>query len=295
MKRRQFSQAALAALALSPLGSVFAQTGLKSATGFPDKPIKLIVPYPAGGVVDVVMRLVTDPLSNQLAERIVVENKTGADGRIGLDFVAKAPADGYTLLAATPLVSVGEHLMADMKGRVNDFVGICAFAAPPSVYVVSSSVSATTMKELVALAKAKPGELNVANPGAGSSIHLAQELFFEKAGINLTNVNYKGQPPSLLDLAEGRVQFGIISQNLALPMIKTGKIKPIAVNASARTRSLPNVPTVSEAGFPDILVRSWYGVAAPAATPKPVIQFLNDQFQRTMADPSVRAKLEGLG
>ena len=136
--------------------------------------------------------------------------------------------------------------------------------------------------------------LNVANPGSGSSIHLAQELFFEKAGINLTNVNYKGQPPSFIDLAEGRVQFGLISQNLALPMIKTGKIKPIAVNASARTRSLPNVPTVSEAGFPDILVRSWYGVAAPAATPKPVVQFLNDQFQRTMADPAVRAKLEGL-
>ena len=141
MKRRQFTQSAIAALASAPLGQVFAQTGLKSATGFPDKPIKLIVPYPAGGVVDVVMRLVTDPLSNQLAERIVVENKTGADGRIGLDFVAKAPADGYTLLAATPLVSVGEHLMADMKGRVNDFVGICAFAAPPSVYVVSSSVA----------------------------------------------------------------------------------------------------------------------------------------------------------
>ena len=131
MKRRQFTQSAIAALAYAPLGQVFAQTGLKSATGFPDKPIKLIVPYPAGGVVDVVMRLVTDPLSNQLAERIVVENKTGADGRIGLDFVAKAPADGYTLIAATPLLSVGEHLMADMKGRVNDFVRYLRLCGTP--------------------------------------------------------------------------------------------------------------------------------------------------------------------
>ncbi len=294
MDRRQFTQSLLGTFAISNSTKLMAQSGIKSASGYPDKPIKLVVPYPAGGVVDVVVRAVTDSLSNELAQRIVVENRTGADGRIGLDFVAKSPADGYTLLAATPLLAVGEHLMPEMKGRVNDFVGLCAFAAAPSVFVVHADVPATSMKEFVALAQSKPGVFNAANPGTGSSIHLAQELFFEQTGIKLINVNYKGQPPSLLDLGQGSVHFGLVSQNLALPLIQTGRVRPLAVNAGARTRALPNVPTVTEIGLADILVRSWYGTAAHIATPKPIIQFLSDQFSNVMTSPNVKAKLESM-
>jgi tripartite-type tricarboxylate transporter receptor subunit TctC len=297
MQRRQFNShafgAALAAALPWGAGNAFAAAPMGPG-GYPDKPIRIVVPYPAGGVVDAVIRAVADPLSAEMPQRVVTENRPGADGRIGMDAVAKAQADGYLLLAASPLLAVGEHLMPDMKGRSKDFAGVCAIAAAPTVYIVPNSLPVKTLKEFVALAAAKPGELNIANPGTGSSIHLAQELFFERTGIKVTNINYKGQPPSLIDLGAGQLQMGLISQNLALPLIQAGKVRALAVNAAKRTRSLPDVPTVAEAGFPDVLVQSWYGVAAPAKTPAPIVAYLSQQFQRALAMPEIRGKLEGL-
>ena len=295
INRRQFQARALTLLGAAALPvAAGAETRPAGPGGFPNKQIKLIVPYPAGGIVDVVSRAVSDPLSADLPQRIIVENRTGADGRIGLNVVAQSPADGYTLLAATPIVAVGEHLMAEMAGRSKDFAGICAIAAPPSVFVVWSGLAAKTLKEAIALAAAKPGELNVPNPGAGSSIHLGQELLFERTGVKVTNINYRGQPQSLIDLAEGRLHFALISQSLALPLIQAGKLRALAVNAGKRTRSLPEVPTVAEAGLADVLVQSWYGVAAPAKTPTPVLAYLSEQFLRTLAQPDTRAKLEAI-
>lgn len=288
MDRRQFHLQLL----LAGLVPGIARAGIApSPDGYPDRPIRIVVPYPAGGVVDVVLRAICDPLSNALPQRIVIENRPGADGRIGLDAVAKAPADGYTLLGVAPILAVGEHLMPEMKARSKDFVGVCGVAAPPTVFVVHDTVPARTLKEFVALAAARPGEFNAANPGTGSSIHLAQELFFERTGIRLTNVSYKGQPPALLDLGSGLLQFALISQNLVLPLIQSGKVRALAVNAAARTRSLPEVPTIAQAGYPDILVQSWYGIAAPAKTPAPVVEWLSQQFQRALAMPEVRARL----
>ncbi len=297
MKRRNFNINALGTVMATslPWFASSAHAALPMGPGgFPDRPIRIVVPYPAGGIVDVVIRAVADPMSNEMPQRILVESRTGADGRIGLDFVSKAPPDGYTLLAATPLLAVGEHLMDDMKGRSKDFVGICAIASAPTVWVAFSGLPVKTLKEMVALAAAKPGEMNVANPGVGSSHHLTQELFFDSTGIKVTNVNYKGQPPSLIDLGAGRLQFSLISLNLALPLIQSGKLKALAVNASKRTRALPDVPTVAEAGFPDVLVQSWYGVAAPAKTPKPIVNYLSQQFAAAMAMPEIRAKLEAM-
>ena len=288
MDRRQFHLHLL----LAGLVPGMARAGTApSPDGYPDRPIRIVVPYPAGGVVDVVLRAVCDPLSNALPQRIVIENRPGADGRIGLDAVAKAPADGYTLLGAAPILAVGEHLMPEMKARSKDFVGVCGVAAPPTVFVVHDTVPARTLKEFVALAAARPGEFNAANPGTGSSIHLAQELFFERTGIRLTNVSYKGQPPALLDLGSGLLQFALISQSLVLPLIQSGKVRALAVNAAARTRSLPEVPTIAQAGYPDILMQSWYGIGAPAKTPVPVVEWLSQQFQRALATPEVRARL----
>jgi len=295
INRRQFQARTLALLGAA--ATPWAAQGQPRAAGpggFPNRPIKLIVPYPAGGIVDVVTRAAADPLSADLPQRLVVENRTGADGRIGLSAAAQAPADGYTLLAATPIVAVGEHLMADMAGRSKDFAGVCAIAAPPAVFVVWSGLAAKTLKEAVALAATKPGELNVPNPGSGSSIHLGQELLFERTGIKLTNINYRGQPPALIDLAEGRLHFALISQSLALPLIQTGKLRALAVNAGKRTRSLPDVPTVAEAGFPDVLVQSWYGIAAPAKTPAPVVAWLSEQFLQTLAQADTRARLDAI-
>jgi len=288
MDRRQFHLHLL----LAGLVPGMARAGTApSPDGYPDRPIRIVVPTPPGGVVDVVLRAVCDPLSNALPQRIVIENRPGADGRIGLDAVAKAPADGYTLLGAAPILAVGEHLMPEMKARSKDFVGVCGVAAPPTVFVVHDTVPARTLKEFVALAAARPGEFNAANPGTGSSIHLAQELFFERTGIRLTNVSYKGQPPALLDLGSGLLQFALISQSLVLPLIQSGKVRALAVNAAARTRSLPEVPTIAQAGYPDILVQSWYGIAAAAKTPTPVVEWLSQQFQRALAMPEVRARL----
>lgn len=288
MNRRQFHLRLL----LAGLVPGMARAGTApSPDGYPDRPIRIVVPYPAGGVVDVVLRAVCDPLSDALPQRIVIENRPGADGRIGLDAVARAPADGYTLLGVAPILAVGEHLMPEMKARSKDFVGVCGLAAPPTVFVVHDTVPARTLKEFVALAAARPGEFNAANPGTGSSIHLAQELFFERTGIRLTNVSYKGQPPALLDLGSGLLQFALISQSLVLPLIQSGKVRALAVNAAARTRSLPEVPTIAQAGYPDILVQSWYGIAAPAKTPVPVVEWLSQQFQRALAMPEVRARL----
>lgn len=296
MDRRQFhtrSLALLGAAAALPRAAR-AQARPVGPGGYPNRPIKLIVPYPAGGVVDVVTRALTDPLSAELPQRIVVENRTGADGRIGLNAVAQSAPDGYTLLAATPLVAVGEHLMADMAGRVKDFAAVCAIAAPPSVFVCWSGMTVQTLKDLIDQALAKPGQFNAANPGSGSSIHLAQELLFERTGTQFTNVNYRGQPPALIDLAEGRVHFALISQNLALPLIQQGKLRPLAVNAAKRTRSLPAVPTIAEAGYPEALVQSWYGVAAPARTPANIVSYLSEQCLQTLAQADTKARLEGM-
>lgn len=297
MNRRTFNLHALLAGASAGLGllpTLASANAPSGPGGYPDRPLRLVVPYPAGGVVDVVLRAVCDPLSAELPQRIVVDNRPGADGRIGLDAVVRAPADGYTLLAATPLLTTSEHLFPDAKVHGKDFVGICGIAAAPTVFLVHSSLPVKTLKEFVALAASKPGQFNAANPGTGSSIHLAQELFFERSGLKLTNVNYKGQPPALLDLGSGLLQFALVSQNLALPLIKAGKVRALAVNAAARTRSLPDVPTVAEAGFGDALVQSWYGVAALAKTPPPVVDWLSQQFARAMATAEVRTRLAAL-
>ncbi|MFO1328316.1 MAG: tripartite tricarboxylate transporter substrate binding protein [Rubrivivax sp.] len=294
MKRRELHRLGLAALLGGAAPALRAQARPAGPGGYPDRPIKLIVPYPAGGIVDAVMRTVTDPLSAELPQRIVVENRAGADGRIGINAAAQAAPDGYTLVAATPIVAVGEHLFPDMPGRSKSFAGLCAIAAPAAVYVAWSGLPARTLQDLIALAAAKPDTLNVANPGSGSSIHLAQELLFERTGMKVTNVTYKGQPPSLIDMAEGRVHFGLISQSLALPLVQQGRLRPLAVNAARRTRSLPEVPTVGEAGFPEALVQSWYGIAAPRGLAAPIQAYLSEQLLQTLAQPAVRSKLDGM-
>ena len=289
MDRRQFHLHLL----LAGLVPGMARAGTApSPDGYPDRPIRIVVPYPAGGVVDVVLRAVCDPLSNALPQRIVIENRPGADGRIGLDAVAKAPADGYTLLGVAPILAVGEHLMPEMKARSKDFVGVCGVAAPPTVFVVHDTVPARTLKEFVALAAARPGEFNAANPGTGSSIHLAQELFFERTGIRLTNVSYKGQPPALLDLGSGLLQFALISQSLVLPLIQSGKVRALAVNAATRTRSLPEVPTIAQAGYPDLLVQSWYGIGAPAHLDAAVLNQLSAALKKTLQNPELVKTIE---
>ena len=298
MDRRAFGKTALqTALALSApswLPALARAAGKAGPGGFPDRPLHAVVPYPAGGVVDVTLRPALDRMSLDLPQRVVVENRPGADGRIAIDFAMRAPADGYTILGVSPVLTVAQTLYPASGIRVQNFRAIGGVAAVPSVFVVHESVPAKTLKEFVAWAKARPGETNVPVPGNGSSLHLAQELFFESTGIRVNNVGYKGQPPSVPDLAAGQLQFALVSQNLALPMIQAKRLRPLAVNATKRTRSLPDVPTIAEAGFPDTLVQSWYGLAVHAGTPQAIVDYLDAALQSALATADVRNKLAAL-
>lgn len=284
MQRRHFHAAALALLA----------PGLRAQPAFPNQPITVVVPYAAGGIVDVLTRLVLDPMSQALQQRLIVDNRTGADGRIGIEKVLKSPADGYTLLAASPLLAVGESLGPEFSFKAKDFVGIGAIASPPALCVVPASSPWRTLNDVVEAAKARPGQLNVPHPGRGSSIHLAQELFFQEAGIAVNSIPYKGQAPAVIDLAAGNLHFAMIHQSVALPHVQSGKLRAIAANAGHRTGAQPAVPTVAEAGYPQVLVQAWSGLVAPAGTPAAVVDVLAAAMRKAMATPALRERLKAM-
>ncbi|SCU75829.1 conserved exported hypothetical protein [Cupriavidus necator] len=298
MNRRQFTistmQAALGLSVPAWLPAAARASAPLPPAGYPGRVVHAVVPYPAGGVVDITIRTATDRMSLAMPQRILVENRPGADGKIGVEAVSRAEPDGYTLLAATPVLSVSESLYPQTSIRVRDFRAIGAVAAVPAIFVVADSVPARTLAEFVAWARERPGRINVPNPGTGSSIHLGQELFFEATGIKAVNIGYKGQPPSVPDLGQGQLHFALLSQSIALPLIKAGRVRALAANAGQRTQSLPEVPTIAEAGYPGVLVRSWYGLAAPARTPDKVIAYLSGVLQQAMATADVRGKLAGL-
>lgn len=295
MNRREFTATLLGGTAvaagLTP-GRSAAQNGAED--GWPSRTIRVIVPYPAGGIVDVITRAATERMSASLPQRVIVESKPGADGRIGMETCATSPADGYTLLAATPVVAVNEFLHPDSTMKMADFTAIGGIATTPAVFVVANSLPVHSMKELVAYAKARPGQLNVGNPGVGSSLHLAQELLFETTGMAVQNIGYKGQPPAIIDLVQGTIGFALISESLILPHVKAGRVRALAVNAAQRTRMLPEVPTIGEAGYPQALTLSWYGLAAPAKTPAAIIAKLAGELQRALQLPETRTALDGI-
>jgi tripartite-type tricarboxylate transporter receptor subunit TctC len=262
------------------------------AADFPDKPIHLIVPYPAGGIVDIVARTVADQIGREWKQAVIVESKPGADSNIGTAYVAKSAPDGYTWLISGPaaLVNPTIHPHAGWE-PMRDFKCVGLPVWNQSVAVVPASFPAKTLKEFVEKAKAEPGHLNFGNPGAGSSIDLSAKKFFQVAGIKLTNIGYKGQPPALVDLIGNQVQFEIVSLVLALPHIKDGTIKPLATFTHERIKELPDVPTVAEAGFPEAAFVPWYGMYVPAATPKDVTEKINAAISHALEAPEVQQRL----
>ena len=263
---------------------------------WPTKPVRVIVPFPAGGVVDLVARAVCDRLSVALQHPFIVEPKPGASGNIGASLVAAAPADGYTLLAGTPSVLTQPLLSGSTaKHKLSDFRGLGLIGAPPNVFVVSPTLTVRSLKELVELARDKPNQLNVSNPGIGTSNHLGQELFFSVAKIAMTNIRYPGQPQMLPDLTSGQVHFGLVTEALAKPLIREGKLRALAISAPTRSTELPDVPTVIEAGFGASLFLPWYGLMAPSKTPERIVKRLSDEIQSALRQQEVVARLEKLG
>lgn len=290
-RRRQWTLAlaAVAAYALAP-ASAWAQ-------GFPDKPLRLVVPFPAGGAADMMARGMAQRLGTQLGQQVVIENRGGAGGTTAAELVARAPADGYTLFFAT----MGTHainpaLYAKLRyDPVRDFAPVALTHTTPRVLVVGAAVPARTVKELIALARQKPGVLTYGSAGNGSSSHLSGALFESLAGVNMMHVPYKGSAPLLTDVLAGRVDMTFDSYTVYEEQIRSGRARALAVTSRTRLSSLPDIPTLAESGLAGYDVSNWLGVMAPANTPKAVIDKLNAALVRAMATPELRRQLTQLG
>ena len=271
---------------------------LAAAPAYPSKPIKIIVPYSPGGTTDLLARLVGQKLTERMGQPVIVDNKPGANGMIGTDAVAKAAPDGYTLGIASP----GTHgANASLyKGTITydtlkDFTPVTQAVTAPFLLVVHPSLGVSTVKELVAAARAKPGEISYASGGSGSSQHMAMELFKTMAGVDMTHVPYKGSAASYPDLLGGTVKAEIDVLPTALPHVKSGKLKVLATGSPKRLALLPEVPTIAESGVPGYESTSWYGFVAPANLPKDVLAKLYAEISRALREPDVVEKLTSAG
>ena len=274
-----------------------AASSLALAQSYPSKTVRMIVPFPPGGTTDILGRLAAQKLSEALGHQVIVDNRPGAGGNIGAELAAKSPADGYTLLAAPgSTLTIHPSLYAKLPfDPLRDFAPITMLAAVPNLLVVHPSLPVKSVKDLIALAKAKPGELNYASTGAGQSTHLSMELFKNMAGVKITHVPYKGSAPAISDLMGGHVLLMFDNMPSALPQAKAGKLRGVAVSTSKRSPVMPSVPTVSESGLPGFEVSVWFSVLAPANTPREIIDRLNAVLVKALHTPDMRERLASQG
>jgi tripartite-type tricarboxylate transporter receptor subunit TctC len=266
------------------------------AQGYPDKPLKLVVPFPPGGPTDIVGRLVAQKLAEGIGQPVVVENRPGAGGTVGSTAVARAPADGYTLLYGSTTLAIAPSLYRDLAYDPRTaFAPISLVSRGPIIVAVNAQLPAKTLKDFIALAKSSPGRINYGSAGSGTPPHLAAELFKTVAGVDLVHVPYKGGGPAVSDLAGGQVQVIFEGLPTLLPHIKSGKVRALAITGAKRDPALPEVPTFAEAGLPGYDANFWNGLVAPAGTPAEVIARLNSVLVQALATPEVHAALVRLG
>jgi tripartite-type tricarboxylate transporter receptor subunit TctC len=282
---------------LSVPALLFALASHAFAQSFPSKPVRIVVPYSAGGGTDIVARAVGQKLNEKWGQSVIVDNRVGANGIIGADAVAKAPADGYTLLMSTPAeVSTNPHLYANIPYNADkDFAPITLVAVTPLVVAVNPGVQAKNIQELVALAKAKPATLGYATPGNGSTQHLTGEMIMLTAGIKLIHIPYKGAGQSIPDVLGGQVPVGIYGLLTINQHAKAGKIRVLAVTTPKRSSTAPEYPTLAESGFPGFDTSLWFGLLAPAATPREVINKIHDDVIQVLKLPDVKARIAEQG
>lgn len=287
-------------MTLSPrlaAGLVFAlaATGAAAQT-WPTKPVRIMVGASPGGGTDIIARLLAEKLAETFKQPFVVENRPGASNTIAADITAKAPPDGSTLLVATNTAqAIAPHLLKLAYDPLKDLAPVTLIIVVPNVIVMNSAVPATNVKELVALMKAKPDSFSFGSSGTGSTQHLAGEAFKLATGTVATHVPYKGSSQALADLVGGQIQLNFDTTSSAMSFIKSGKVKVLAVMTPKRSRELPEVPTLAEAGFPGVEMSTWYGMYTTGGTPKPVIDRLHAELARIVKLPDVQARLEGLG
>ena len=289
---RRLGATLFATSALVLIGTPWAQ-----AQDYPTRPIRMVIAYPPGGPTDFVGRLMAEKLKDLLGQSVIIENKAGASGTIGADFVAKAEPDGHTLFFTTVgAVAITPHMRASMPyDAVKDFAPVSLVVRNTTVLVVRSDSPVKSARDLAALAKEKPDTIPFASTGIGTTPHLALELFQSAAGVKFLHVPYRGAAPALTDLLGGQMQAFFADAPVLMPQIEAGKIRPLAAASDRRNPALPNVPTLGELGYPDTQSDNWYGVLAPAKTPPAVIAKLNKAIATALADPELRRKLVDSG
>jgi tripartite-type tricarboxylate transporter receptor subunit TctC len=276
--------------------SVLLMPASAAAQDFPNKPIRLIVPFPAGGPNDIIARVIGQRMSELMKQPVLIDNRGGQAGVLGTDAVAKSNPDGYTIgIVSASALAISPTMEKVAYDVARDFAPITLVATVPEMLVVASNVPAKNMAELVALAKAQPGKLNFASAGDGGLPHLAGELLKQTAKIDIVHVPYRGAAPAINDLLGQQVQMTFLDLPVLLPHIAAGTLRPIALGAPARVPSAPDVPTTAEVGMPDLLIENWYGMVAPAKTPTAIVAALNRVANEAMADPSVKEKLANQG
>jgi len=288
VRRRKLALTALALLASAPV--VQAQ----SSGSYPNRPIRLVVGYPPGGSSDATARLQGAALSIKLGQPVIIDNKPGANTAIAAQYAKTQPADGYTLLAVQSSFAINPSLQ-QQNYNISDFAPIALLGAIPLVMVTPPQNTAKTVNELVAMAKAKPGQLSYASYGAGGAGHIASEMILSMAGADMVHVPYRGSGPALVDVMGNQVSMMLATVTAAVGVAKEGKVKPLAVTSAKRVSAFPQVPTVAESGFPNYELVEWEAIQAPANTPKDVIDTLNKALREVVAMPDVRAKMATLG
>jgi tripartite-type tricarboxylate transporter receptor subunit TctC len=292
--RRLFLFAAASLLTAAALAQAPATSS--PAGDYPNKVIKIIVPFTAGSATDIMARIVGERLGASLGQSIVVENRPGAGGTLGAAQVAKSDPDGYTLL----VVSTGHVVNPALYGNlpydtVADFAGVTPLAALPNVLVVSAESPIKSVRDLVAAARARPGQLNYASAGVGSATHVNAEKFRALSGIQVTHIPFKGTPETIVEVSSGRVDFMFTPVLASVPSIRDGRMRALAVSTAKRSTALPDVPTVAEAGVPNFVFDFWIGLLAPAKTPRPIVNKLNAEVRKVMAQPDVIERMAKLG
>jgi len=292
--RMQKLAALSAALALTAFASA---SRAQTAAAYPDKSVRLVVPFAAGGALDVVARIVGQKLTETWGRQIVIDNRLGAGGNIGAEFVAKAPADGYTLLMSSVTTqAINMSLLAKPPyDFVRDYAPVALVASAPLALVIHASLPAKSVREFIALARAHPGELNYFSSGTGTGTHLAAVIFDQLAGVRTTHVPYKGGAQGLGDLLSGQVQFAMSTIGLVEPHVQTGRLRLLGVGSVKRYTRLPDIPTIAESGVRGYEAEQWYGVVGPAGTPAAIVNKLAAEIKTIVANPDVRERFYSQG
>lgn len=287
-KLSTLKRALTSALLLAPVLAV--------AQAYPNKPVKVIIPYPPGGPTDILGRIVAQGLATKLGQQFIVENKPGASGMIGATQVAKAPADGHTLLINASLHVINPSLYPKMQhDPIKDFAPIAQIADVPMVMVVNQKNAAKSVKDIIAQAKATPGDMTFASSGNGTAPHLAGEAFNVATGLKLTHIPYKGSAPALTDVIAGHVTLMFDPLPSSTPYLQGGSLRPLAVTTAKRIAALPNVPTMAESGLPGYEISTWYGVWAPAGTPKDIVNKVSSEIAKLIREPEIAKRIADLG